>query len=112
MPTPSMSAAVPSRRGAMRARDGAKRNVEPICPVDRYDGERQIGELLLVELRARGLVDVVGHVSLGDQSDCFGPGQSRALRGHGGGDDDVHRGVLEQSALVRHRRKVREALPV
>ena len=57
----------------------ARSDVEPVPAVDRHDRQAQVHQLVLRELLAHALVDVVGHTSVGDECERLGPLERRAF---------------------------------
>ena len=57
----------------------AKRDGQPVPPVDRNDRERQIHKLFFAELVADLLVQVARHFVVADPGQRFGPGQCCAF---------------------------------
>src|ERR1043166_5417337 len=55
------------------ARNRARRDVQAVPTVDGYDRQGQVGDLLFRELRPHALVDIIGHMSLGDERERFSP---------------------------------------
>src|SRR3954462_6064250 len=58
---------------------GPEGDGEPVPPVDRDDRDREADELRFFELRAGGLVRLVGNSLRTEPRDRFRPGQRRAL---------------------------------
>jgi len=67
------------RSDSILAGDSAKGDIDAVDSVNRDDCQRQVCQLLLVELFSRLLVDVIRDMAVRNQRECRGPGECGTL---------------------------------